>query len=191
MTRVTQENIVAAGDVAAGDINKQTYNISLPPIYIEDKVLKRLLAEHELEKESDPVYREFSEELNRFFSKALVKNFRNLEDKLTDGDREFLIIAAMESKERLTKKIHRFSLYKSAQEIYTYLLVNIRTCFLHEVQSKIKSKKFSLHEIDDLVCSKIIEPFLHNLQGSSLEIDRDELYGVLYFLTGNCYIEWD
>lgn len=190
--KVNQENITAGGDVAAGDIIKLVINIiNAGLIYHEDTVLKNLLAEHEIEKKSDQEYREFSEELNRFFSKALSKNFRDLETKLIDGDREFLVIAALESKERLTKKIQRYSLYKSAQEIYTYLLVNIRTSFLHEVQSKIKSKHFPLHEIDEIVSSKIISPLLHNLKGSSLEIDKDELYGVLYFLTGNCYIEWD
>jgi hypothetical protein len=189
--KVTQKNISAGGDVAGGDIFKPVFNINTAPVYHEDTILKKLLAEHELEIKNDQEYREFSEELNRFFSKAISSNLRDLETKLVDGDREYLIIAALESKERLTKKIQRYSLYKSAQEIYTYLLVNIRTCFLHEVQSKIKSKAFPLHQIDEIVSSKIIEPFLQNLQGSSLEIDRDELYGVLYFLTGNCYIEWN
>lgn len=189
--KVIQKNISAAGDVSGGDMVKTVFNINTAPIYHEDTVLKKLLAEHELEMKSDQNYREFSEELNRFFSKALSNNLRDLETKLIDGDRKYLILAALESKERLTKKIQKYSLYKSAQEIYTYLLVNIRTCFLHEVQSKIKSKQFQLHQIDEIVSSKIIEPFLRNLQGSSLEIDRDELYGVLYFLTGNCYIEWN
>lgn len=187
-----QKDISAAGDVAAGDINKPiTNHIYAPTIYHEDTILKRLLAEHEIEKEKNPAYREFSDELNKFFSKAITSKLRNLEQKLIDGDRDYLVNAAMESKERVTKKIQRYALFKSAQEIYTYLLVNIRTAFLHEVQSKIKSKAFQPHEIDEIISSKIIGPFLFNLQGSSLNIDKDELYGVMYFLTGNCYIEWD
>jgi hypothetical protein len=188
---VSQDNITAGGDVAGRDVIKPIFNINTGPLYHEDTVLKRLLAEHEQEKKTDLAYRAFSEELNRFFSKALTNNLRDLETKLIDGNREYLIIAALDSKERLAKKIHKYGLYKSAQEIYTYLLVNIRTSFLHQIQSKIKSKEFSQYQIDEIVCSQIIDPFLHNLQGSSLEIDKDELYGILYFLTGNCYIEWD
>lgn len=188
--KVNQEGLVAGRDIAGRDINN-TYNLHAAPIFHEDSTLKALLIEHEKEKKNDPAYRKFSDELNKFFSKSLRKNPRNLEEKLRDGGRDYLIESAMESKEKVTKKIKKYSYFKSAQEIYTYLLTNIRTAFLHEVQSKIKSDDFLLHQIDDIVSNKIIGPFLHNLNGSSLGIDKNELYGLLYFLTGNCYIEWD
>jgi len=190
--RVDQNNITANGSVSGRDTyNQQTYiqNSFIP--YREDAVLKSLLLEHEQEKNHDSDYREFSEELNKFFSTALRNNLRNLEQKLNDGKRDYLIDLAIESKERVTKKIQKFSYYKSAQDIYTYLLTNIRTAFLHEVKSKITSGNYSIDQIDDIVSLKIIAPFLHNLQGSSLKIDKDELYGLLYFLTGNCYIDWN
>lgn len=187
---VTQENLTAFGDIAARDINKIT-NIFAPIVYREDLVLKRLLQEHEAEKQKDPDYREFSDELNKFLGREIKNELRNLEEKLKNGNREYLIDVALECKERVTKKINQYCHYKSAQEIYTYLLTNIRTAFLHEVQSKIESGKFEPYQIDEIVIDKIIEPFLQNLQGSSLNIDKNELYGVLYFLTGNCYIRWD
>lgn len=189
-------NLAIAGDVAAGDINKQTLNIITNNIqayfpYQKDKTLELLLSEHEKEKQLDPDYREFSEELNKYFGKAVHNNLRDLDQKLRDGNRVHLIDYAMDAKERVTKKITRLMHYKSAQEIYNYLLTNIHSAFLHQVQSKIKSKEYSAAQIDEIVTTIIIEPFFHTLQGSSLLIDKAELFGLLYFLTGNCYIEWD
>jgi len=162
-----------------------------PIIYYEDKALKELLAEHEIEKKLDREYKDFSEELNKFFGKCIKKKMRNLDQKLEDGGRDYLIEYAMQAKEKVSMKILNLSFYRSAQEVYTYLLTNIRTAFLHQVQSKIKSGNFQNHEIDDIVKELIIDPYLHNLASSSLKITQDELYGILYFLTGNCYIEWD
>lgn len=186
-----QKNVTAEGDVVGRDKITHETHLHGPTIFREDQVLKRLLEEHERERKIDPEYKEFSDDLNKFFSYSLNKNKRDLETKLNDGERSYLVEIAMESKERVAKKIQKFSHYISAQGIYTYLLTNIRTAFLHEVQGKIKSQQFLNYEIDEIVSSKIVEPFLHNLNGSSLSIDKDELYGLLYFLTGNCYIEWD
>ena len=186
---VTQKNIHANGDVAGRDINNT--NIFMPPPMHEDTVLKKLLDTHSEQLKSNQEYSEFSEELNKFFGKALKENLRDLPTKLEDGNREYLIEAALESKERFTKKLHRLCCLKSAQDVYTHLLINIRTSFLHEISSKIKSGKYAPEQVDDLVTTRIISPLINSLGGNSLNIDKDELYGILYFLTGNCHIDWD
>lgn len=190
--KVVQSNI-EANKVIGRDDNSTTHNhfYNRTVNYREDLVLKRLLDEHDLEKKNNPDYQQFSDDLNNFFKLKQVKNLRDLNKKLIDGNRENLIDIAMESKERVTKKIHKFALYKSAQDIYTYLLINIRSAFKHYVESRIKSGRFEIFEIDDIVRYEIIEPFFSNVQGSKLYIDIDELYGILYLLTGNCHIEWD
>lgn len=190
--KVVQSDI-NANKVIGRDDNSTNHNhfYNRTVNYREDLVLKRLLDEHELEKKNDPDYQQFSDELNNFFKLKSVENLRDLNKKLIDGNRGNLVDIAIESKERVTKKIHKFALYKSAQDIYTYLLVNIRVAFKHCVENRIKSRRFEIFEIDDIVKNEIIEPFFSNVQGSSLCIDIDELYGVLYLLTGNCHIEWD
>lgn len=184
---------IRAETVIGRDDNRKIYNTiyNQPIVYREDQTLKRLLKEHELEKQINPKYQEFSDELNNFFKQKTEKKLRDLTQKLVDGDRENFVSVALEAKERVTKKIYKFSLYTSAQEVYTHLLTNIRTTFKHSIESKIKSGKFDIFEIDDLVKNIIIEPFYQTVQGSSLYIDLDELYGLLYLLTGNCHIEWD
>ena len=81
--------------------------------------------------------------------------------------------------------------YVTAEKIYTHLLVEIRTVFLSEMSSRIKSGDFTNYNIDDRILERIIEPQLSHVEGCSLQIDKEELFGLLYILTGNCYIEWD
>ena len=189
----TEQSNISANSVTGRDDYSTTnnyYNNQLVNSK-QDFVLRRLLDEHEEEKQKDADYQRFSDELNNFFKQKTEKKQRDLKQKLLDGNRENLIDTALDAKERVTKKIYKFSFSKSAQEIYTYLLTNIRVAFKHTIESRIKSGKFEPFEIDDLVKEKIIEPFFQTVQGSRLYIDLDELYGLLYLLTGNCHIEWD
>ncbi len=190
-----QSQISAQRNVAGRDLtdNSQiiTNNYQAPIVYREDKRLKALVDEHELEISLDKDYKEFSQKLNDFLHRKVEGKLRDLNEKLRDGDRDYLVELAMDLKESVTKKITRNSHFESAQKIYTYLLAQIRITFLSEISAKIKSSNFLLYEIDDLVLDRIIEPLLINVDGCSLLIDKEELYGLLYILTGNCYIEWD
>ena len=194
--KVEQSNIQAAAvagrDHVSNVTNNNHYHLpSKPIVHRENVKLRELIEEHEKEIELDSEYKEFSNKLNDFLNRKVEGKLRNLEEKLTDGDRDYIIEYAMEVKESVTKKIMRNSHYTSAQKIFTYLLSNIRVSFLHGVTSRIKSGKFASFEIDDLVTEKIILPTLASMDECSLSIDIDEIYGLLYILTGNCYIEWD
>lgn len=193
-SKTTQSDIVAGKNVVGRDDNSvtnTTYNVNTPVMFKADANLGKLIAAHELEIEKDPSYKDFTERLHKFLYKEVTGELRDLEQKLEDAKREHLSYFAMDVKERITKKIQKSSHYQSAQHIYTYLLSNIRAAFQHEVYGKIKSGNFEQHEIDDLVSSRIVEPYLQNVDGCSLNIDKDEIYGLLYILTGNCYIQWD
>lgn len=191
VNKVNQKHINANKVIGRDDNSQTTHNHIYPAIQNGDKNLKKLLEEHERERTLNPEYKQFSDELNMFFRQAYGVLPRSLEEKLTDGGRNFTIPTASAAKERVTKKIEKFANFSTAQEIFTYLLTNIRTAFTHEVQSKIKSGEFNLHQIDEIVTKKIIAPYLLTLEGTSLGLDKTDLYGLLYFLTGNCYVEWD
>ena len=192
--RVTQSNVNAGRNNAARDnYDNSTNHVHnyFPAVYREDKRLRALVEEHEHEKRTDQRYRKLAEKLNNFLLRKADGSERDLTEKLTDADREHLIILAMELKEDVTKKITRNSHFQSAQKIYTYLLTQIRITFLSEISSRIKSGQFKQYEIDDFVKNRVIEPLLAGVDGCSLEIDKEELFGLLYILTGNCYVEWD
>ena len=188
--KTSQSDIIAGKNVTGRDdnsVNNNTYNLNAPIVYKSDVNLQKLIDAHEKEIESDPKYKEFTERLY----KEVEGELRDLKQKLDDADREHLIFFAMDVKERVTKKIQKSSHYQSAQQIYTYLLSNIRVAFQHEVYGRIKSAKFESYEIDEIVTEKIVEPYLNSVEGCSLNIDKEEIYGLLYILTGNCYIQWD
>ncbi|OEA16662.1 hypothetical protein BBM55_14990 [Vibrio parahaemolyticus] len=189
------DNVNAGRSVAGRDVHDHsthiTYNHAAPVMYRQDHRLRELVEEHEQEIQKDEQYKEFSSQLNNFLERKVEGKLRDLGQKLTDGNRDFLLDYAMDVKERVSKKIMQFSHYKSAQELYTYILTNIRTTFLHEISPRIKSGDFKVYQINDLVEEKIIQPVLESVHGCSLNLDKEELYGLLYILTGNCYIEWD
>lgn len=189
------DNVTAGGHVGGRDVHDNStriiHNHAAPVIYRQDRRLRDLVEEHEEEIQKDELYREFSSQLNNFLERKVVGKLRDLGQKLTDGNRDYLLDYAMDVKERVSKKIMQFSHYRSAQELYTYILTNIRTTFLHEISPRIKSGDFKVYEINDLIENKIIQPVLDSVHGCSLNIDKNELYGLLYILTGNCYIEWD
>ncbi|WP_216838380.1 ABC-three component system protein [Vibrio atypicus] len=193
--KASLDNISAGGHVGGRDVHDHsthiTHNHAAPVMYRQDLRLRELVAEHEQEIQKDELYKEFSSQLNNFLERKVEGKLRDLGQKLTDGNRDYLLDYAMDVKERVSKKIMQFSHYRSAQELYTYILTNIRTTFLHEISPRIKSGEFKVYEINDLVEEKIIQPVLESVHGCSLNIDKDELYGLLYILTGNCYIEWD
>ncbi|MGE4442490.1 MAG: ABC-three component system protein [Desulfomicrobium sp.] len=182
------ENVTAKNVV--GRDQKNVTNIIYNTIFIDEN-LKRLIREHEASKETSPEYREFCAELNKFFNKKNPTKIRNLQEKLSAGERDSIIEDAMEAKDYAVKKITKYTHYQTAQEIFTYLLTNMKTTYVHEIYPKIKSKKYESYEIDDLIHSKIIEPTLVSTSQCSICIDKTTIYGLLYLLTGNCYIEWE
>jgi hypothetical protein len=193
--KVSMKDVQSGGHISGRDTTisnySQTINNNAPVMYRQDPRIRELILEHEQEILADPSYKEFSEKLNNFLNRTVENELRDLQQKLEDGQRDFLVDYAMEQKESVTKKIMSYSHFTTAQEIYTFILANMRVTFLHQIAPKIKSSKFDAYEIDDLVVQQIIEPTLISLEGCSLVIDKDELYGLLYVLTGNCYIEWD
>jgi len=196
--RVSQSNIQSYGHVSGRDVNdNRTFNnitnntYQGPIVYREDKRLRALVEEHEREIRINSEYKQFSDKLNNFLNRKVEGNLRDLSQKLIDGDRLHLVEFAMELKESITKKITKNCHFESAQKIYTYLLAEIRAAFLNEITSRIKSGDFKHYQIDDAVLDRIIEPLLCNVDGCSLDIDKEELYGLLFILTGNCYIAWD
>ncbi len=195
--RVSQSDIQADGHVSGRDVidnrtfSSTTNNYQVPVVYREDKRLRALVEEHEREIRVNPEYKEFSDKLNNFLNRKVEGSLRDLTQKLIDGDRSHLVEFAMELKESITKKITKNCHFESAQKIYTHLLAEIRAAFLNEIASRIKSGDFTSYQIDDAILDRIIEPLLSNVEGCSLQIDREELYGLLFVLTGNCYIAWN
>lgn len=116
---------------------------------------------------------------------------RDLEQKLIDGNRTHIIEIASEHKNKMHRKIARYGLFKTANDVFLYLLSNIISIFQYEIKLKIISKKYDNDVIDEFISKKIINYFWEDCQMSSLFDEVGEMYGLLYLLTGNCHIDWD
>lgn len=116
-------------------------------------------------------------------------DIRDLTEKLEDAGFGYLIETGEELKEEVSKLIIRNQHYKSAQKIITYLLAEVESIF----NAKIKSELFDVS--DESVLRLLFRTHLEkeiqvHLGDNVLEIFNRQINGMVYFLTGNCHLEW-
>ena len=128
--------------------------------------------------------------LKHFMTEKIDEDIQGLEDKLTAGGRDDLIMHAMELKELFYKRIHREPFSTEAQELFVHLLSLVRNTFQYQVHSKIKANATN-KEIDCEIFEKILTPIYNEIGACKVDIDMDDIAGMLYFLTGNCHIRWE
>lgn len=179
MTQTIEKNSVG-GDIVGRD--KNVYLPSLPAGSLRD-VLSRLTKDCL----NDPNFKECVDRLNHFI-KQNQNNQRNLETKLTEAGKSEEIAEALELKEKFTKFLTKNSLSEVAQEAYANVLCKLKISYESNVKPLIKSHASEV-EIDAAVY-KVINEIYDDLKGTPLESDHIQIKGMLYFLTGNCHIEW-
>ena len=180
---VHQENNTVGGGIAGRDL----YNINLP----EKRSPLRIMAEnyrHEIDKDNN--HQEFIDELKNYMKRIPGHGQRNLEQKLLAAKREDLIYSAKHLKENFTKKIYKHTFSPTAQNIFVHILAKINCSF----RLKIKPLIYEGHtprSIDKAIYEEIVENIYSEVGNSQLSINMDDIQGMLFYLTGNCYIDWD
>ena len=117
-----------------------------------------------------------------------------LEAKLKDGGfSQSAIEKARRLKMYFAKKSMRFQYYESAQRIDIYLFAKICHRFDTYILPNIESQPLS--EINQMVYEMVVRPIVDeiNANGSCdrhLCYTEDDIFGMLYYLTGNCHINW-
>lgn len=117
-----------------------------------------------------------------------------LEAKLKDGGfSQSAINKARRLKMYFAKKSMRFQYYESAQRIDIYLFAKICHRFDTYILPNIESQPLS--EINQMVYEMVVRPIVDeiNANGSCdrhLCYTEDDIFGMLYYLTGNCHINW-
>jgi hypothetical protein len=193
---VSQKNIRIQGDgkLVAGDDNSVTkihhgdeyHNHTSTAKTKLSSLFAKLKEQYESKEESSMIL----EELNRYLTD---RDTIGLEQKLEDGNLSYLYEDAIELKEAYAKKVYKYQLYTSAQEIHSYLLGVICSKFRHIIYPMIKEGKSHLdvnkaisEAIIDPVCSLIIEHGCDDIMG----LCPQDIEGMIYFLTGRCHIKW-
>ncbi len=152
--------------------------------------LKIMAENYRHEVEEDSVQQKFIEELLNYMKRVPGHEQRDLEDKLVAADRHDLINDAKKLKEKFAKKLYKHTFSPVAQNIFVHILAQINSCFRLKIKPMI-SENISPRLVDNAIYDEIVKAIYLEVGNSELKINMDDIHGMLYYLTGNCYIEWD
>jgi hypothetical protein len=183
----TQKNITAGCDVAAGNIDKrQTFIIEAPKTQ-----LGGLIEQLREQIGKNPEAAEFVESLLSWINPKKTTLTRDLAEKLNACGKGHLICDALEAKERFAKQLKKTTFNRAIQEIYACILGEIYTNFNHRIKPRIAtavepgSIEGAIADLANTITSQIANA------PPSLGVGMTEVTGMLYYLTGNCHIDWD
>lgn len=137
-------------------------------------------------------FAEVLEEMKRYLTR---KDSIGLEQKLIDGGfTETQIIKALERKQLYWKKYEKYKNYESAQRIHVDLLAKIIIDFETHIDPLIIGNK-SKTDISLAILNNVINPMVSLLNDEGAEdevlyLNTEEIYGMIYFLTGKCHLNW-
>lgn len=118
-----------------------------------------------------------------------------LEQKLLDGGfAKNAIDKARRQKQSYAKKATKYQYYEMANKIDNYLFAIVSDHFDREVLPLIEDEK-PIREINQAVYEKVVVPVMEELNAvgdsdTCLCYTLDDVFGMLYYLTGNCHINW-
>ena len=180
-----QENINAGRDVAGRDINH--YHTPIVTWY------QRRFRKLAMEIESDQRYNDIIDDLSYY--NTVLDGSIGLERKLQDGGcTQTDIECAIRQKLKFAKKQEKYKYYESAQYINSHLFAEILMKFNDCVKPLICSQANKV-EVFKAVSNNVIHPILDklNIEGADddyLCYDAEDIYGMVYYLTGTCHINW-
>ena len=136
---------------------------------------------------------EVLEELKEYTTK--LDGTKDVEEKLTDGGfRHSRIEEAKRMKEMYAKKAMQYDCYPSAQKIILYLFAQIKHEFNTSIFPLIEDGE-SLRTVMEQLRTKIVKPIMQSLDANGahdryLNFTDDHIYGMIYYLTGMCHLNW-
>lgn len=120
---------------------------------------------------------------------------KGLEEKLQDGGfQKMFIQKAIIQKEMYAKRATKYECYPAAQEIILSLFARIKNEFDVRIYPMI-IKGADVSSIMQEVHKQIVSPILQMIEmnganDQSLYFNMDHIYGMIYYLTGMCHLNW-
>lgn len=120
---------------------------------------------------------------------------KGLEEKLQDGGfQKMFIQKAIIQKEMYAKRATKYECYPAAQEIIFSLFARIKNEFDVRIYPMI-IKGADVPSIMQEVHKQIVSPILQMIEmnganDQSLYFNMDHIYGMIYYLTGMCHLNW-
>lgn len=185
------ENHITASQVKliAGDDNSTNNSLNITPNNTTQAIAQMYLRILE-NKDSfldDETYQETKNSLCRYMTPK--SNMQTLEEKLTEADRDELIEYAEELKEDTTKFVLMYEASNSSRYILTHILSTIASKHKAYIIPAIKMGK-PRDVVDALIDNMVIGNALSILNGTDKSITTERMYGLMYYLAGNCHIKW-
>lgn len=153
----------------------------------------------------DAYFRHLREEIESHTTREIIDDLleyktkldgkKGLEEKLTDGGfGQSDIDWALRKKEQYAKKATKYECYPSAQEINLLLFADIKSRFDRYIFPLIKEGE-SVTRVMQCTHEMIVEPLMKMLNENGehdddLRYNTDHIYGMIYYLTGLCHLNW-
>ncbi len=118
-----------------------------------------------------------------------------LDRKLQDGGfSQTTIDRARRKKQYYAKKATKYQYYESAQRIDSYLFAIVCNRFESYISPMIEEAQ-PLKAIQQAVYEQVVMPVMAELNANGADdtflcYTEDDIFGMLYYLTGNCHINW-
>lgn len=136
---------------------------------------------------NDDTYEDVKDSLFRYGNPK--SEMKDLSTKLMEADRSELIEDALELKESTIKLMTRYEASNSGQFILVHILSTIASKHKAFVVPAIKDK-LSRATVDAIIDTQVIGNALEILNGTNRSITSEKMYGLMYYLAGNCHIKW-
>ncbi len=180
--RTRQNRNIVAGDQAGRDINKTYLSRGPSP-------LRHLLDRLQEGTEESEEIQGYVEALEHVVESPDPSDRRDLADKLRLAGREGEFSAARRSKEFFWKTLQRNQLSPVARGLFASLMGHAIFEFRAKVRPLILSGAIP-GDIDTAVAEHVIRPLMDMLEENPLDLTPEHLQGMVYFLTGNCHLDW-
>lgn len=183
---IRQEKIAAGGNVSGRDMHTVINVLPLNGSTYVANLERRFLAEQENDIRVQGIIPKLQHYLELTKEETVLIG---LEKKLRNGGFDKIVNFAMDTKEQFSKHLMLYALSPSAQMIHAHMLAKVYTCFSMYVLPSIQEGK-DQNEIISLLRVKIFEEIENCLGNNVLNILDDEIAGMIFFLTGNCHLQW-
>jgi len=181
MNRISQQRASAGGDIVGGD-KVTTYNAA--PIGKIEKLLLKLQEQYDGDQETQNII----DELARYHSRRAADGIFGLEAKLIAAGKSDSFDEAIEKKEMFAKLLQKWTMYSSAQQIFSHILAKAETVFTKVIYPQIPER--SEAEINALVLERIVDPIVAECGDELMSINHNMVMGMVYWLAEQCFIRW-
>ena len=178
-----QTKNVAGGNIAGHDVITNYAVSNIPQTF-----MARLREKFEYERANSVEFKSIIDSLH-YYQQSIDQEPISLEKKFDLGKRHACIFEALRAKELFAKCMTRYTFSEAAQQVIAFCLGEIYQLFKARIVPLI-NKGETVEVVDGAVVEQVIQPVLHQLEENILGLMPQELEGMIYYLTANCFLWW-